>query len=95
MYCRELADSQQATSFSKNTQAGDEQGKRGGDTDDVKLAESDETEELKGKENDAEKAEAGDGKPEITEQWSQAKLKKEYRKFNLDLAPKVIFYRIL
>lgn len=75
----------------KNTQTGDEQGKRGGDTDDVKLAESDETEKQKGKENNAEKAEAGDGKPAITEQWSQIKLKKEYRKFNLDLAPKVIF----
>jgi hypothetical protein len=57
------------------------------------LAESNETEKQEGKENDAEKAE--DGKPAITEQWSQTKLKKEYRKFNLDLAPKVIFYRIL
>jgi hypothetical protein len=53
------------------------------------VAESDETEKQKGKEDDAEKAK--DGKPAFTEQWSQAKLKKEYRKFNLDLAPKVIF----
>jgi hypothetical protein len=59
------------------------------------MAESDETEKQKGKENDAEKAEARDGKPAPTEQWSQTKLKKEYRKFNLDLAPKVILYRIL
>jgi hypothetical protein len=57
------------------------------------MAESDETEKQKGKDDDAEKAEAG--KPAVIEQWSQAKLKKEYRKFNLDLAPKVISYRLV
>lgn len=89
----EFAESQQATSFAKNTQTGDEQERRGGGIDDVKMADSDETEKHKGKDDDAEKAEAGDGKPAITEQWSQAKLKKEYRKFNLDLAPKLLFAR--
>lgn len=84
--CRELADSEQATSFSKNTQTGDEQGKESKDIDDVKAVESDETE--------TEKAEAGDGK-HLTGQWSRTILKKEYRKFNLDLAPKVIFYGII
>jgi hypothetical protein len=82
--CRELADSEQATSFSKNTQAGDEQDKESKDIDDVKVVESDETE------SDAEKAETGDGK-DLTGQWSRTILKKEYRKFNLDLAPKVTF----
>jgi hypothetical protein len=84
LYCRELADSEDATSFSKNTQAGDEQGKKcGEDIDNLKLAKSDETE------SDAEKAEAA--KP-LTNKWSQTVLQKEYRKFNLDLAPKVIFF---
>lgn len=91
MYYRELADSQESLSFSKNTQTdGDEQGK--GDVGDVKTIDDDETGKHEGGEN------YGDGKDIATlptKQWSQSKLKKEYRKFNLDLAPKVIFKKLL
>jgi hypothetical protein len=83
LYCRDHADSEQATSFSNNNQAGDEQGKESENMDDAKVVECDETG------NDAEKAEAG---KHLAGQWSQTILKKEYRKFNLDLAPKVIFF---
>lgn len=65
-----------------------------GDVDITKKAEDYETEKHDGEEN-----EVGYGKdiaPHApTKQWSQAKLKKEYRKFNLDLAPKVSFLRNL
>ncbi|KAJ4446648.1 hypothetical protein ANN_13345 [Periplaneta americana] len=90
----ELAESEEGQSVSKITQTdGEEQGKGGGDVDDAKKAEDDETEK-----NEAEeKPDAGDGKDVVTsaptKQWSQAKVKKEYRKFNLDLAPKLLFAR--
>lgn len=67
---------------------------KGGDVDNTKKAEDYETEKHEEEEN-----EAGCGKDvapyTLTKHWSQAKLKKEYRKFNLDLAPKVSFLRNL
>ncbi|PSN42493.1 hypothetical protein C0J52_09794 [Blattella germanica] len=93
----ELAESQENQSFSKNTQTeGEEQGKGAGDVDDAKKSE-DISEKKDGEGNETDKSEAGDGKDIADQapvkQWSQSKLKTEYRKFNLDLAPKLLFAR--
>ncbi|KAJ9600791.1 hypothetical protein L9F63_001071, partial [Diploptera punctata] len=90
----ELEESLENQSFSKNTQTDtEEQGKAGGDVDNAKKSE-DESEK---KEGEGSESDAGDSKDIAFQgpikQWSQSKLKKEYRKFNLDLAPKLLFAR--
>ncbi|XP_021937749.1 rab proteins geranylgeranyltransferase component A 1 [Zootermopsis nevadensis] len=86
----ELADYQEGLLFSRNTQT--DGGEIKGDVDNTKKEEDYETEK-----HEEEESEAGCGKDIVphapTQQWSQAKLKKEYRKFNLDLAPKLLFAR--
>jgi len=85
----ELADSEEAQSFCKRIETdGDHQDNAGDKLDDAKKAEDDETEKCVGEENDT-----GVGKPASTKQWSKSQLMKEYRKFNLDLAPKLLFAR--
>jgi hypothetical protein len=84
LYYRELAESEEAQSFCKrNDTDGDHQDNVGEKLDD-------ETETCVGKENDT-----GVGKPASTKLWSKSQLMKEYRKFNLDLAPKVIVKKLL
>lgn len=85
----ELADSEGAQSFCKRVETdGDHQDDGGGKLDDAKKMEDDETEKCGGEENDT-----GIRKPASTKQWSKSQLMKEYRKFNLDLAPKLLFAR--
>jgi len=91
LYYRELADSEEAQSFCKRIETdGDHKDNAGKKLDDAKRAEDDETERCVGDENDT-----GVGKPASTKQWSKSQLMKEYRKFNLDLAPKVILKKLL
>jgi hypothetical protein len=91
LYYRELADSEEAQSVCKRIETdGDHQDNVGEKLDDAKKAEDDETEKCTGEDNDT-----GDGKPASTKQWSKSQLMKEYRKFNLDLAPKVILKELL
>jgi hypothetical protein len=90
LYYRELADSKEDESFCKRIETdGDDEGDVGGNLDNSEKTEDDETEKRNGEEKDA-----GIEKPASTKQWSKSQLMKEYRKFNLDLAPKVIFKEI-
>jgi hypothetical protein len=91
LYYRELADSEGAESFCKRIETdGDHKDNVGEKLDDAKKAEDDETERRTMEENNT-----GDGKPASTKQWSKSLLMKEYRRFNLDLAPKVILKKLL
>lgn len=91
MYYRELADSEEAQSFCKGIETdGDHQDNVGGKSDDAKKEEEDKTERCSAEENDT-----AVGKPASIRQWSKSQLMKEYRKFNLDLAPKVILKKLL
>jgi hypothetical protein len=91
LYFRELAETEEAQSFCKrNDTDGDHQDNVGEKLDDTKKAEDDETERCVGEENVT-----GVGKHASTKLWSKSQLMKEYRKFNLDLAPKVIVKKLL
>lgn len=91
LYYRELADSEEAQSFCKGIETdGDHQDNVGQKLEDAKKAVDAETEKCDGEENNT-----GVGKPASTKQWSKSQLVKEYRKFNLDLAPKVILKKLL
>jgi hypothetical protein len=85
LYYRELADSEEAQSLCKSIAIDGDQDNVGEKLDDAKKAEDDTTERCGGEKNDT-----GVGKPASTKQWNKSQLIKEYRKFNLDLAPKVI-----
>lgn len=90
MYYRELADSEEAQSFCKSTETDGDNQDNVGEKLDAKKAEDDETERCGGEENDT-----GVGKPASRKQWNKSQLMKEYRKFNLDLAPKVILKKYI
>ncbi|XP_066998765.2 rab proteins geranylgeranyltransferase component A 2 [Anabrus simplex] len=94
----EVADTPEGQSSSKKTQTEvDEEGKPRAAGDIADASSHGESEKLEREGSNSEKPESGEGKdqgvPPVTKQWSQNKLKKEYRKFNLDLAPKLLFAR--
>jgi hypothetical protein len=91
LYYRELADSEEAQLLCKSIAIdGDHQDNVEEKLDDAKKAEDDKIESCGGEENGT-----GVGKPASTKQWSKSQLMKEYRKFNLDLAPKVILKKFI
>lgn len=96
----EVADSPEGQLSSKITQTEVEEhskAKAAEGSGDAESSKDGESEKLEREDNNSEKPDSGEGKDNSVtnqrENWSQNKLKKEYRKFNLDLAPKLLFAR--